>query len=84
MVAEEMLIVIIYITGVMAGNGSQGAVVVAWLGVLTLMVSVDLVGIYTEKFGSSRKEANKPYIKKIRTLWDHDLSLKSLAETNTD
>jgi len=83
-----MLIIVIYIVAVLMSLGNQGTIVVVWLGVLILMVSsgidlFDMVSIYKEKFGT-REEVSKPYIKKIRTLWDHDLSLKSLAETNTD
>jgi len=83
-----MLIIVIYIAAVLMSLGNQGTIVIVWLGVLILMVSsgidlFDMVSIYKEKFGT-REEVSKPYIKKIRTLWDHDLSLKSLAETNTD
>jgi len=83
-----MLIIVIYIVAVLMSLGNQGTIVIVWLGVLILMVSsgidlFDMVSIYKEKFGT-REEVSKPYIKKIRTLWDHDLSLKSLAETNTD
>ena len=68
----------------LASKGGQGAVVVIWLILLTLLVSVgidffDMISIFKDKFGTSKKEVNKPYLKKIRTLWDHDLSLKSLA-----
>ena len=79
------MIIVVYIAGVLVNKIGQGTIVIIWLILLVLMVSLgvdffDMVSIYKDKFVSNnKKEANKPYIKRIRTLWDHDLSLKSLA-----
>ena len=83
MVVEELLIIVHYCFIVSINKFSQVSILVIWIIINAFMISlfvdfVDLIINYWKKtYGNKNKENNK-FVKFIRTVWDHDLSTKSL------
>ena len=86
MIIEETLIIIHYASITLINKLNQISVLVIWIIINIFMISlfmdfVDfIIDYWKQTYANEKRESNKFY-RMIRSIWDHDISTKSLAET---